>query len=352
MTVSEIVACLPEALLPWYEANKRKLPWREDKDPYHIWVSEIMLQQTRVEAVKPYYLRFMQELPTVRDLASAEDERLHKLWEGLGYYSRVRNMKKTAVAVMESFGGEFPKDYKSVLSLPGIGPYTAGAVCSIAFDLPTPAVDGNVLRVMSRLLNDETPINDSKVRIKAETALAKVYPQEAGAFTQALMELGATVCGPNRKPDCGSCPCRRFCRGRELGTACDLPKKAPKQQRRVEKLTVLILSSQGSYALLKRPDTGLLAGLWEFPNIPGELTVAEVVARVESQGGKIRDFKRQVERNHVFTHIKWNMSGVYVEVAEQFGPYTWLTGEEIDTEAALPTAFRQFWDEEWRVKDF
>ena len=351
MTDQEILACLPEALLPWYEANKRDLPWRKDKDPYHIWVSEIMLQQTRVEAVKPYYRRFMEQLPTINDLAYADDDRLHKLWEGLGYYSRVRNMKKAAVTIVESFDGMFPKDHKNILRLSGIGPYTAGAICSIAFDQPTPAVDGNVLRVLARLLNDDTPVNDPNVRKSAEASLSMIYPREAGAFTQALMELGATVCGPNRKPACDSCPCAGFCRGRESGTARELPRKSPKQRRREEELTVLILSCDGAYALRKRPDTGLLAGLWEFPNIPGALDVAEIIEIVEKQGAIIKEIKKQVERNHIFTHIKWNMRGVYMEVADRFGSCTWLTGEEISAQTALPTAFRQFWDEELRVKD-
>lgn len=351
MNDMERIAKLPEALLPWYEQNKRQLPWREDKDPYHIWVSEIMLQQTRVEAVKPYYLRFMSELPTVAHLAAAEDDRLHKLWEGLGYYSRVRNLKKAAQVLVEIYGGEFPKDHEMILSLPGIGPYTAGAVCSIAFGFPTPAVDGNVLRVISRILNDDTPVNEPRVRKNVEEALLKIYPEDAGAFTQALMELGATVCGPNRKPDCDNCPCATFCKGRELGTADELPKKKQKKARREEKLTVLILSCDGAFALEKRPDKGLLAGLWQFPNLPGWMQISDVVEKVEQLGGNVKDIKREVERNHIFTHIEWDMRGAYIEVADRFGPYSWLTAEEISRQIALPTAFRQFWEEECRVEN-
>ena len=214
---------LPQVLLPWYEDNKRDLPWRKDKDPYHIWVSEIMLQQTRVEAVKGYYARFLEKLPTVEDLANAPDDVLHKLWEGLGYYSRVRNLKKAAQVIVNTYGGVFPKTYEEVIALPGIGPYTAGAICSIAYDLPTPAVDGNVLRVLSRLLADETPANAPAARKNAEDTLKGIYPQRAGDFTQALMELGATTCGPNQKPDCPNCPCENFCKGYELGTAQLLP---------------------------------------------------------------------------------------------------------------------------------
>ena len=198
---------LPGALLPWYRENRRDLPWRHTREPYRIWLSEIMLQQTRVEAVKGYYARFLEALPTVEALANCEDDALHKLWEGLGYYSRVRNLKKAAGILMERYGGRFPETYEEVLALPGIGAYTAGAVCSIAFDLPTPAVDGNVLRLAARLTEDPTPVDQPALREAVRQRLAAVYPAQAGDFTQALMELGATLCGPNRKPECGNTPC-------------------------------------------------------------------------------------------------------------------------------------------------
>ena len=202
---------LPGAILPWYEKYQRALPWRQDTDPYHIHLSEIMLQQTRVEAVKRYYVRFLEALPTVADLAKAEDAQIQKLWEGLGYYSRVRKLKKAAVAVMEQYGGIYPQTYEEVLALPGVGPYTAGAICSIAFGQKTPAVDGNVLRLVTRLTDDDTPVDQSGFVKSVRENLEKIYPQEAGAFTQGLMELGATVCGPNRAPDCEHCPCKACC---------------------------------------------------------------------------------------------------------------------------------------------
>ena len=217
--MSDVFVKLPGALLDWYKQNKRKLPWREDRDPYHIWLSEIMLQQTRVEAVKGYYTRFLTAVPNIEALAYADDGLLHKLWEGLGYYSRVRNLKKAAQVIVNQYGSAFPKDHKQVLSLPGIGPYTAGAICSIAFNQATPAVDGNVLRLVSRLTNDPTPIDDPAYKKQIQEQLRAVYPRQAGDFTQALMELGATVCGPNRKPDCLTCPCNTFCRGYQAGTA-------------------------------------------------------------------------------------------------------------------------------------
>ena len=336
---------LPGALLGWYEQNKRDLPWRQTQEPYHVWLSEIMLQQTRVEAVKGYYSRFLAALPTVEALANADDEQLHKLWEGLGYYSRVRNLKKAAQVIMQQHGGIFPADHKAVLALPGIGDYTAGAICSIAFAQPTPAVDGNVLRVVARLTNDSTPIDLPAYKKQVQAALAEVYPPQAGAFTQALMELGATLCGPNRKPDCEHCPCRDFCRAREQGTAEALPVKNPKRGRRTEEMTVFILHCDGKYALCKRPDKGLLAGLWEFPHIPGKMEIAEAIAEVEKNGCKVKDIARQVEKKHIFTHIEWGMSGIYMDVKSENDTYVWLTAETIEKEAALPTAFRQFWEE-------
>lgn len=340
--MSDIFAKLPEALLGWYEQNKRKLPWRQDRDPYHIWLSEIMLQQTRVEAVKGYYVRFLEVVPSIEVLSQADDSLLHKLWEGLGYYSRVRNLKKAAQVIVNQYGGVFPKDHKQVLSLPGIGPYTAGAICSIAFNQPEPAVDGNVLRLVTRLTDDKTPIDDPSYKRKIQDKLRSIYPKQAGDFTQALMELGATVCGPNRKPDCGACPCKDFCVGFQAGTAENLPMKLPKRPRKQEDRTVFILTCNGAYALQKRGEQGLLADLWEFPNVLGKLNVGACLDKVEEMGLIPRDIIKTVEKKHIFTHIQWDMSGVYMEVSEPSGPFTWLTAEQIGAQAALPTAFRQF----------
>ena len=341
----DIFEKLPQLLLPWYRENKRDLPWRRDKDPYHIWVSEIMLQQTRVEAVKGYYTRFLETLPTAEALAECDDDVLSKLWEGLGYYSRVRNLKKAARVIMECHDGVFPRTYEEILALPGIGEYTAGAICSIAYNLPTPAVDGNVLRVVSRLTEDATPIDSSAYKTAVRQALAEHYPNEAGDFTQALMELGATVCGPNREPDCENCPCRGICKAFQHGTAASLPVKLPKKAKRVEEKTVFILSCDGKYALQKRPDKGLLAGLWQFPDTEGQLELKDAIAWVEDKGLKPREVLRQVRRQHIFTHILWDMRGIYMEVAEPLGDFVWPTAEEIRESAALPTAFRQFWEE-------
>lgn len=342
--MTHFIQQLPELLLPWYQEHKRDLPWRKDREPYHIWVSEIMLQQTRVEAVKGYYARFLDALPTVEALANCDDNLLHKLWEGLGYYSRVRNLKKAAIVVMEQYGGKFPQRHDDIIKLPGIGTYTAGAICSIAYDLPTPAVDGNVLRVLSRLRNDSSPIDLPETKKAVTALLAEIYPKEAGAFTQALMELGATVCGPNRAPDCESCPCRSICLGCLAGTAQQLPVKAPRKEKRQEDRTVFIFRCDGRYALEKRPAKGLLAGLWQFPNVSEKLDILQALSAAKVMGLQPREVLREVERKHVFTHIQWNMKGIYLEVAECSGDFQWFTPAEIRGHAALPTAFRQFWD--------
>ena len=344
----QIFEKLPSVLLPWYGENQRQLPWRQTREPYHIWLSEIMLQQTRVEAVKGYYRRFLQAYPTVEALSQGDDEQLHKLWEGLGYYSRVRNLKKAAIQIMEQHGGVFPRSYAHVLALPGVGEYTAGAICSIAFDQPTAAVDGNVLRVISRLTEDPTSIDSPAFKRQVRENLESVYPKEAGAFTQALMELGATVCGPNWKPRCEQCPCHAFCGGALHGTAETFPVKKPKAKRREEQRTVFIASCDGRYALQKRPETGLLAGLYQFPNISGWFDPAEALEAAQAMGLRPKELYRQVQRQHIFTHIRWDMQGVYLEVTEPAGAYRWLTREQIENEAALPTAFRQFWEE---IKD-
>ncbi len=335
---------LPTVLPGWYDANKRELPWRADCDPYHIWLSEIMLQQTRVEAVKGYYQRFLTELPNIESLAHCDDDRLHKLWEGLGYYSRVRNLKKAAQVIMHEYGGQFPREHKQVLALPGIGAYTAGAICSIAFAQPTPAVDGNVLRVVSRICRNDDPIDLPAVKVRVQQQLEQVYPtDEPGQFTQALMELGATVCVPNGAPKCDICPCRDFCLGQAYWQS--LPAKLPKKQRRQEDRTVFVLSCEGQYAIERRPETGLLAGLWQFPNITGALTPEDAVNWAQTQGLHPTDVLLQTQRHHIFTHIRWDMRCYYIEVSEKSSRYTWLTLDQIDRDAALPTAFRQFREE-------
>ena len=342
--MKELLKKLPGALLDWYQENKRDLPWRKDTQPYHVWLSEIMLQQTRVEAVKGFYSRFLNAVPTITDLANCDDDVLHKLWEGLGYYSRVRNLKKAAQMVMERYGGEFPGEYAQVLELPGIGEYTPGAICSICFGQKTPAVDGNVMRVISRITDDTTPIDLPTYKKQVQRELAQVYPENTGDFTQALMELGATVCGPNRKPDCAHCPCRDFCLGNLHGTADALPVKLPNKGRRQEDMTVFVFSCDGKYAVEKRGKRGLLADLWQFPNVPGKLDVQQAVDTAADLGLQARQVILSLDKSHIFTHVQWNMRGFYMETAACTGDYQWLSAGEIEKNIALPTAFRQFWE--------
>lgn len=338
---------LPQRLLPWFEDNRRDLPWRRDREPYHIWVSEIMLQQTRVEAVKGYYARFLQALPTVEALARAPEDQLRKLWEGLGYYTRVRNLKKAAQVLVEQYGGRFPQTYDPIRSLPGIGDYTAGALCSIAFEQPTPAVDGNVLRVLARLREDREPIDLPAVKKRVRGELEQVYPAgRCGDFTQALMELGATVCLPNGAPLCGKCPLEDLCRAKANSCTAALPVRLPKRARRLEEKTVFVLRCAGRFALERRQDRGLLAGLWQFPNVPEWLDAQQALEAVEGFGLQPCDLGRCVERTHIFTHVQWRMRCYFLSCQAPEGPFTWLTAEEIDRDAALPTAFRMFWEEQ------
>ena len=341
---AQILESLPGLLLPWYEKNRRELPWRVDREPYHIWLSEIMLQQTRVEAVKGYYARFLEKLPDIERLAACDDDTLHKLWEGLGYYSRVRNLKRAAQMIVDEHGGTFPTDYAQIRALPGIGDYTAGAVSSIAFGQPRAAVDGNVLRVLSRLRDDREPIDLPACKKRVQQELEQVYPRTAaGAFTQALMELGATVCLPNGEPKCGGCPCAQLCKGREFWR--ELPVKLPKKGKRLEEKTVFILRCHDRYAVEKRPAKGLLAGLWQFPNASGTMEEAEALRWASQQGLQPRELERRLDRNHIFTHIRWEMRGYYLQVDHPAEQFCWMTLEEIDAQAALPTAFRQFREE-------
>ena len=342
--MESVILQLPKALLPWYKKNHRPLPWREDKDPYHIWLSEIMLQQTRVEAVRGYYVRFLAILPTIQDLANADDELLHKLWEGLGYYSRVRNLKKAAQVICRDYDGTFPQEHKDVLSLPGIGAYTAGAICSIAFNKPTPAVDGNVLRVVARLTDDDTPVDTADFKTQTQRLLSAVYPENAADFTQAIMELGATVCGPNRSPDCAACPCNGFCKGKYRAT--ELPARLPKRGKREEERTVFVVSCNGRYALTKRPEKGLLAGMWQFPDVSGNFSGQSAIDRAHELSFAINNLIYEVEKVHIFTHIRWKMRGIYLQASKETDGYEWLTAEEIRTRVALPTAYRQFFNEE------
>jgi len=344
MDTKEILALLPERLLPWFSDCARELPWRRDREPYHVWVSEIMLQQTRVEAVKTYYERFLAELPDIPSLAAAAPERLTKLWEGLGYYSRVRSLQTAAQQIMELHGGMFPKAYEEIRGLKGIGDYTAGAIASICFGAPTPAVDGNVLRVFSRLTGDVRSISEERTKRDVRSSLAQIYPAgHCGEFTQALMELGATVCLPNGTPLCRQCPMADVCRSRDGGWK-HLPVKAEKKPRRVEKMTVFLLRCDGYTAVRKRTEAGLLAGMWEFPNVPGNLEPEAAIAQAEAWGVKPRELEKELRRKHIFTHVEWDMRCYCLCCGTMPQQFVWTDAAALRNELALPTAFRMFRD--------
>ena len=329
---------LPIPLLEWFRDNARKLPWRDDPTPYHVWLSEVMLQQTRVAAVLDYYKRFLEEAPDVPALAALPEERLLKLWQGLGYYSRARNLQKAAKVIVDKYGGQFPADYANLRALPGVGDYTAGAICSIAFGQAVPAVDGNVLRVYARICGDDGDISAPQMRKKVAQALEAIIPvKAAGAFNQALMELGATVCLPNGAPLCEQCPAKGFCAALAQGRVGELPVKAPKKTRRVEERAVWLIFHGGRVALRRRPDKGLLAGLWEFPNELGDGSLPADWGIIALSDGYVGQAK------HIFTHIEWHMALWAVEAASDGLPpgWVWADGLELERQYAVPSAFER-----------
>ncbi|MDO4619694.1 MAG: A/G-specific adenine glycosylase [Lachnospiraceae bacterium] len=340
-------------LVQWYQGNKRDLPWRHTADPYKIWVSEIMLQQTRVEAVRGYYDRFLSVLPDVASLAACEEDRLLKLWEGLGYYNRVRNMQKAARQIQQEEQGRFPENAAEIQKLPGIGSYTAGAVASIAFGERVPAVDGNVLRVYARLLALEDNILLPRVKKEAEEAFREVMKdlQEpeiyAGDFNQALIELGALVCVPDRAPHCDSCPLQPYCAAYKEEKTGVLPVRIGKQKRRVEKRTVLVVRTGTEALIRKRPPKGLLASLYEFPNMEGHVNDAEAVAYVEENGYDALRIQRLPEAKHVFSHVEWQMIGYEIRIAppdEDRGAWICADLKEIEKTYSIPSAFSAYTD--------
>ncbi len=339
---------LTQPLLTWYKANARDLPWRHTYDPYRIWISEIMLQQTRVAAVLGYYARFLEAFPTIQDLAEAPEEKLMKLWEGLGYYSRARNLQKAAKLVVEKYNGKFPDTYDELLALPGVGEYTAGAISAAAFGLREPAVDGNVLRTVSRICDIHDDINDSKVKASFRSAVAEILPEtpeEMHIFNQAMMELGATVCPPKGTPQCDLCPATKFCLAKQRGTISELPVKSPKKARRVEEKTVFVLLRDGNIALHKRDDAGLLAGLWEFPNVEGKIEENAVFTTLEQLNLRIVDWKKQLSAKHIFSHVEWHMTGYIVQVlGEGIADFVWADATDFN-QYAIPSAFARFTDE-------
>ena len=334
-------------LVEWFRENRRDLPWRRRMNAYRVWISEIMLQQTRVEAVKPYYERFLKELPDVKALAEVPEERLLKLWEGMGYYNRARNLKAAAVQIMEEFGGRFPDRYEEIRSLKGIGSYTAGAIVSFVYNIPKPAVDGNVFRVVTRLLADPDDITKASTRTKIEALLEEVIPRDAaGDFNQSLIELGAIVCLPNGEPKCAECPVRHLCRSFAEGTQMEYPVKKKAKERRIEKRTVFLFCDGGAVAIRKRKSTGLLAGMYEFPNVEGHLKRQEAIDYARSLGLAPVRVKKLESAKHIFSHVEWHMTGYEIlvdELEKEMKDNVIFAGrDELEEKYPMPSAFETY----------
>ncbi|MGI6176069.1 MAG: A/G-specific adenine glycosylase [Christensenellales bacterium] len=337
---------IPPLLLRWYDQNARDLPWRRFSDPYKIWVSEVMLQQTRVDTVIPYYERFLRTYPDIRTLAQADSEQLLKHWEGLGYYSRARNLQKAAVLLTQEHNGRLPRAFAQLKALPGIGDYTAGAIASIAFGLPTPVVDGNVLRVVSRVLERYDDIAQPAVKKRYHALLAQIIPpQRPGDFNQAMMELGAVVCLPGSLARCDVCPLNGLCAAYQNDAVQGLPVKTKRPPRKQEQLSVLVLAAPNNrYALRKRGPTGLLADMWEFIHFPGHLCEEEVYALLAELGLHPLCCTPLGQTTHIFTHITWEMVGYRVCVlsASDMEGVEWVGSDELAHAYAIPSAFSHY----------
>lgn len=344
---NENLETMAKPLTEWYQKQRRELPWREDVTAYKVWVSEIMLQQTRVEAVKPYYARFLNAFPTIKDLADANEDTLLKMWEGLGYYNRVRNMQKAARQIMVEYDGAFPSNYEEIRSLTGIGNYTAGAIASFAFGVPKPAVDGNVLRVFSRLTASYEDIMKANVRERVEEELEELIPEEkASDFNQGLIELGAIVCVPNGAPKCSECPLAHLCKAHEQGIELELPIKSKAKERRIEDKTVFIFQDGDHVAIKKRSMKGLLAGLYEFPNVEGHMSERDALEYCKQIGLSALRIQKLEEGKHIFSHVEWHMIGYRILVDELEKRCTekmlFVHPEEIQEEYPIPAAFETY----------
>ena len=340
--MSDKLLQISDPLLGWYDKNMRPLPWRLDREPYHVWISEIMLQQTRIEAVVRYYDRFMRALPDVDSLSRVDDDALMKLWEGLGYYSRARNLKKAARVMMEEHAGTFPKTYAELRKLPGIGDYTAGAIASICYDEPVPAVDGNVLRVIARLTADRDNVLLPQTKKRVTEHLRAVMPSRSGAFNEALMELGELICLPNGAPLCEHCPLSTYCKAYREGLTQELPVRVRTVKRsRCDKTVLLLYDADGRLAVEKRPDKGLLSGMYQLPNRDGFLTAHEIAAALCEIGITPGEPQHIKDAKHVFTHIDWYMKGWRVTALKGHGRFIWVTERELRDSCPLPTAFQK-----------
>lgn len=323
----------------WYKENKRILPWREEQTAYHVWISEIMLQQTRIEAVKKYYARFMEQIPTIKDLANIEEEKLLKLWEGLGYYNRARNLKKAAMMIQEKYEGQMPKSYEELIKLPGIGEYTAGAISSICYNEKVPAVDGNVLRVIARLTGNKENVLFSKTKKQITNLLQENMPEEAGIFNEAIMELGEVICIPNGKPLCEVCPIQKNCIAYQKNLTQEIPLRQKEKKRTKVEKTVFMIKCKDKIAIQKRKEKGLLAGMYEFPNVDIFLSKQEANQLLQEWNLKIKSINKKGNYCHIFTHIEWNIIGYEVIVEVEKEDLLWVTEKQMNKKYAIPTAF-------------
>lgn len=316
-------------LLPWYKENKRDLPWRNTNNPYHIWVSEIMLQQTRVETVIPYFNRFIKDLPTISDLANCNQDVLFKLWEGLGYYSRVSNMQDAAIDCVKNHNGMLPNTVEELKKLKGIGDYTAGAIASIAFNVQTSAIDGNVMRIYSRLYHIDSDIGLNKTKKEFQEYLEYDYNDEMGDFNQALMDFGSMVCTPKNSAKCESCVLQCECISYKIGDVELLPVKINKLKRKYLDYTVIVYRYKDMILINKRDSKGLLANLYQFEMVEGFIYE-----------------QYDVVYKHVFTHITWNIQGKLIEVDSLFkkSGFIWVNVELLNSKYTIPTAFKPLLD--------
>ncbi|RKD21023.1 A/G-specific adenine glycosylase [Ammoniphilus oxalaticus] len=341
------VKTFQDQLLHWFERNLRDLPWRKDKDPYKVWVSEIMLQQTRVDTVIPYFERFVERFPTLDALAAAEEEDVLKMWEGLGYYSRARNLHTGVKEVQATYGGHVPNDPTEIIKIKGIGPYTAGAILSIAYDQPEPAVDGNVMRVLSRLLNIKEDIQKVRTRRQFEEIIREmIAAHNPSYFNQALMELGALICSP-RSPSCQQCPVSSHCEAKRLEIQEELPVKGKAKPPRPVDLSVAFIKYNEQILIRQRPDQGLLASLWELPNAEGNQH--DLQHHLKQQGLRVLSLMPILEQQHIFSHLIWNMVIFYVEVEqmeEQAGH--WVDWGQLD-DYTFPASYQRIF---FRLTDF
>ncbi len=329
-------------IIKWYQKNKRELSWRKEKNPYHIWISEIMLQQTRIEAVKQYYERFLKQIPTIQNLAEIEEEKLLKLWEGLGYYNRARNLKKAAQVIQEKYKGEMPKHYKELVQLPGIGEYTAGAISSIAYNEQVPAVDGNVLRVVSRVVGSKKDVLESKTKKEFTQKLQEIMPEQAGDFNEGLMELGELICIPNGNPLCEKCPLQEICVAKCENLTKLIPVRKQKVKRKKEGKTVFLLEFKEKIAIQKREKTGLLANMYQFPSIDKKINKKEIESVLQKWKLKVRQIEEIGTHHHVFSHLEWDMIGYKIQVDCANEEFMWVNKKDIIKKYPIPGAFVPF----------